>query len=88
MKKKQCEFKYKGQRCLWKDGIGEGVNKIARCKNLCSAHIKTVQADNIRRFNKGQDIPIELIFTKKLLLSETWSDPRTRGITQRTERRD
>ena len=63
-----CEFEYDGRKCECKDIVG-----IARCKNLCKTHFRTVREDNIRKFNKGLDITEDLTFTRKLLFSETWS---------------
>ncbi len=63
-----CEFELDGKKCTSKKIVG-----IARCKNLCKTHYDTVVKDNVRRFNKHEDIPTELVFTRKLLNSETWS---------------
>lgn len=60
MEKHKCQFEYEGWRCN-EDGIA-----IARCKDLCSIHFSTVCGDNTRRFNKQEDIPIKMVFTKKL----------------------
>lgn len=65
----KCEFEYEGRRC----GCAETVG-IARCKYLCKTHFNTVVRDNIRRFNKGKEIPKELIFTKKLRPSDIRPD--------------
>jgi len=64
----KCEFEYEGRKCECTDLVG-----VARCRSLCKTHFETVRGDNIRRFNKNQDIPEELVFTRKLRLSETWS---------------
>lgn len=66
MAEKQCEFEYDGMRCTSNDVIG-----MARCKSLCNIHFNTVKTDNIRRFNKFEDIPVEMVFTKKLTNGES-----------------
>ncbi len=63
---KQCEFEYEGMRCCSTEVVG-----ISRCKDLCKIHFNTVRSDNIRRFNKHQDIPDKMIFTKKLTNGES-----------------
>ena len=64
----KCEFEYEGRKCECTEIVG-----IARCRKLCDTHFKTVVRDNIRRFNKLQEIPEELVFTKKLRPAEAWS---------------
>ncbi len=68
IKGKKCGFKYEGKKCTCTEIVG-----MARCRHMCKTHFNTVRKDNIRRFNKEQDIPKDLIFTKKLRNSETWS---------------
>lgn len=65
---KVCEFEYDNRKCQETEIVG-----IARCKDLCMTHFRTVVKDNVRRFNKGEDIPEELIFTKPLRSSDTFS---------------
>ena len=65
---KGCGFEYEGRKCKL-----DGDGSIARCVDLCKVHYNTVTKDNVRRFNKGQEIPKAMIFTRKLLNSETWS---------------
>lgn len=60
MEEEICEFEYEGRKCDCKEVVG-----IARCKLLCLSHYKEIVKDNIRRFNKGQDIPKDLSFIKK-----------------------
>lgn len=64
----KCEFRYEGKECKCTEVVG-----TARCIDLCKTHFNTVRRDNIRRFNKHEDIPKELIFTRPLRMSETWS---------------
>lgn len=61
MEDKQCEFEYNGMRCCSTEIVG-----MSRCKHLCKIHFNTIRMDNIRRFNKSEDIPKELVFTKEL----------------------
>jgi hypothetical protein len=68
MTEQTCEFELDGKKCTCKEVVG-----IARCKDLCSVHFNVVCKDNIRRFNKGQEIPNSFLLTKKLNDSELWS---------------
>ncbi len=63
----KCEFEYDG-----KCDCDRPVAGIARTKLLCNRHFNAVKKDNVRRFNEDQDIPTELIFTKKLTTAEGW----------------
>ena len=81
MEKQKCEFEHNGKRCEETNIVG-----IARCKHLCKTHFNTVRRDNVRRFQKDKDIPKELIFTRGLRSSETWS--RFGGILKDERRRE
>lgn len=72
IKGKTCEFEYKGRKCPSKELVG-----IARGKLLCKTHFKTVINDNNRRSRQRLDIPIDLVFTRELTISETWSKIRS-----------
>ena len=78
---KECEFSYDGRKCKETKIYG-----ISRCKCLCLVHFNTVRKDNVRRFNKEEDIPKELVFTKPLRTSDTFS--RFAGILTEDERRE
>lgn len=58
-KGKVCEFEFDGNKCDCQE-----VKGIARGRFLCHKHFKTIQWDNIRRINKGIDIPDTLKFLK------------------------
>jgi hypothetical protein len=66
MEEDKCQFEYEGKKCTCTDVVG-----IARCKYFCKIHFNTIRSDNIRRFNKGESIPEELVFTKKLTNGES-----------------
>lgn len=77
MEEKICEFEYNGKGCCKTDIVG-----MARCKNLCKIHFNTVRGDNIKRFNKLEDIPLELVFIKKLTNGQSAPRLLTRTITK------
>ena len=64
----KCQFEYEGRKCEETKIYG-----MTRCKCFCFTHFDTVRKDNIRRFNKGEEIPVKLIFTKKLDTAATFS---------------
>ena len=66
-KNKKCEFPDNGIICPWE------VVGIARCKYLCKLHFTTTKNDNIRKFNRGEEITKDMKYTRKLLYSETAS---------------
>ena len=78
---KVCEFSYGGRACTCDKIFG-----ITRKKLLCLTHFNTVRKDNVRRFNKNQDIPEKLDFTKDLRTSDTFS--RFEGEITEDERRE
>lgn len=65
---KVCEFIYNKKKCEETEIYG-----MTRCKCFCKTHFDTVRKDNVRLFNKDQDIPEELVFTKKLDTAATFS---------------
>ena len=67
-KDKRCEFEYEGWKCNDTNVVG-----ISRCKYLCKIHFTTIVNDNTRKFNKGEKITEDMVFTRKLLYSETKS---------------
>ena len=78
----KCEFEHNGRKCTATASIdkpfkyhGKEVTEfgIARGKMLCPTHFNAIQKDNIRRFNKGMDIPNDFSFLKEPHYNELWS---------------
>ena len=68
VKGQKCAFEYEGKKCPIKDIVG-----VARGKFLCKTHFRTVTRDNARRQQRNMDIPTDMVFSKVLMPSETWS---------------